>query len=121
MGKIDWNSRPMQIAVSLLAIVLLFVLPFFTGCTIPMVGKITFSWLQLFYGVLSLDLAVAVYVWGVGNWSRFEPPPILDSSLTPQSNEPAQGPPPKPVTPVQLNAAPQGQPPGAPPAPQGGH
>ena len=38
-------------------------------------GKISLSRMQLAYGLLSALIAVALYVWGVGNWSRFEPPP----------------------------------------------
>jgi hypothetical protein len=95
MGETDWKSRVIsfsyslqaKIIVSVLAIVLLFVLPGLSGWTIPWMGKITFSWMQLFYGVLSLELALAVYTWGVGNWSRFEPPPHEPDSGTPQKSD----------------------------------
>jgi hypothetical protein len=94
MEETDWKSQlrsflyslQAKIIVSLLAIVLLVVLPFFSGCTIPGMGKITFSWMQLFYGVLSLELALAVYTWGVGNWSRFEPPQRSADSSTAQKD-----------------------------------
>jgi hypothetical protein len=95
MGETDWKSRLIsfsyssraKIIVSLLAIVLLFVLPGLSGWTIPGMGKITLSWMQLFYGVLSLELALAVYTWGVGNWSRFEPPPGDADSATLQKSD----------------------------------
>jgi hypothetical protein len=96
MGETDWKSRVRRfsysvwakIIVSLLAIALLFVLPSLSGRTIPGMGTITFSWMQLFYGMLSLDLALAVYTWGVGNWSRFEPPQSSADSATPQTKDP---------------------------------
>lgn len=75
-------------------------------------GKISLSRMQLAYGLLSVLIAVALYVWGVGNWSRFEPPPD-----TPDKS-------PDPKTPPPLNAA-QGAPLAAPPAtpapPKGGN
>ena len=94
MGETDWKSRLIRfsysswakVIVSLLAFVLLFVLPGLSGWTIPGMVKITFSWMQLFYGVLSVELTLAVYTWGVGNWSRFEPPPYDADSATPQKS-----------------------------------
>jgi len=86
----DFSYSPWaKIIVSLLAIVLLFVLPSLSECTIPWMGKITFSWMQLFYGVLSLELALAVYTWGVGNWSRFEPPQHDENTATQRKNDAA--------------------------------
>src|SRR5579859_294360 len=37
-------------------------------------ARIPLGRLQLAYGLLSVVIAVALYAWGVGNWSRFEPP-----------------------------------------------
>jgi hypothetical protein len=90
MTKPNLNSGFVKIVVSLLAIVLLFVLPFLTGTTLPIIGTITFTWMQLFYGSLSLALALAVYVWGVGNWSRFEPPKIPPAASPSPPSDPAK-------------------------------
>jgi hypothetical protein len=95
MGETDWKSRLRSFSysvwaktiVSVLAIVLLFALPCLSGRTIVGMGKITFSWMQLFYGVFSLELALAVYTWGVGNWSRFEPPQPSADSAAPQKGD----------------------------------
>lgn len=53
----------------------------FRGARIPL------SRLQLAYGLLSAIIAVALYVWGVGDWSRFEPPP--DSASKPSDSKAA--------------------------------
>ena len=95
MAETGWMSRIRGFSyspwaktiVSLLAIGLLFVLPGLSGRNIPGMGKITFSWMQLFYGALSLEVALAVYTWGVGNWSRFEPPQPSADSATPQKGD----------------------------------
>jgi hypothetical protein len=100
------------------AFVLLFVLPSLSGCSIRGVGKITFSWMQIFYGLLSLELALAVYVWGVGNWSRFEPPEPSSASSIPATSDPSKAP--APGQPIQPNTEQAAQPAGAPPAAQGG-
>lgn len=97
MAETGWMSRIRDFSysswaktiVSLVAVVLLFVLPSLSGCSIPWIGKITFSWMQLFYGVLSLELALAVYTWGVGNWSRFEPRQPAADPAPPQKNDAA--------------------------------
>lgn len=61
---------------------------------------------QLAYGLFSAIIAVALYVWGVGNWSRFEPPKDSPDS-TNKSSEPKTTPTP---TPGGVAAAPGGAP-----------
>ena len=73
----------MQWVSCIIALALLIGLPFLA----PNINKIHEGWnlsrTQLLYVVLSSEIAVAVYVWGVGNWSRFEPP----SSAAAPSNQ----------------------------------
>lgn len=87
----------------LLPIVLPLLAPFFgvhEGGTIPLGG------LQVLYAVLSVEIATVVYIWGVGKWSRYEPPHISSSSTaedrgvaqTPVSGSPS---PSKPGPPAQ--------------------
>jgi len=82
--------------------------------------KIVLSRTQVLYAVLSFEIVLAVYIWGVGSWSRFEPPPAPSGSTTPQTSDPAQG---QPGTagPAQKGVPPTAQPPGTPPVQQGGH
>lgn len=54
-------------------------------------GKISLSRMQLAYGLLSVLLAAALYVWGVGYWSRFEPPPDKSPDPKPPSPDATQG------------------------------
>jgi hypothetical protein len=94
-----WNA-----GILLVGALLLFVLPPLTPyIDIPMLGKIPLSGLQMFYAVLSLEIVLAVYVFGVGVLSRSEPQPI-SAGYPPQ---------PGPTPPAQENT----------PAvtPQGGH
>jgi hypothetical protein len=100
MGETGKNGSWLKILVSLLVIVLVFLLPFLSGSTLWIVGKITFTWMQLFYGALSLALALAVYVWGVGNWSRSEPPPLPSAASTAQTTAPGE---PRPTAPKGAN------------------
>jgi hypothetical protein len=37
------------------------------------IGKLSLSPMQVLYTTLTLEITLAVYIWGVGNWSRFEP------------------------------------------------
>jgi hypothetical protein len=109
-----WLKIVIALAAILLPIALLWVAP----CLgIREGGKISLSRMQLLYGILSSEIAVAVYMWGVGNWSRFEPP---QTSATPQTSDPAKPQAPAAVQPVQAKAGPPAQPAGAPLAPQGG-
>ncbi len=43
---------------------------------------------QVLYAVLAGEIVLAVYLWGVGNWSRFEPPQEL---LGPSPRQPSGG------------------------------
>jgi len=82
-------------------------------------GKIPFSRMQLTYGLLSVLIAVALYVWGVGDWSRFEPPRDSEGSGDKSSDAKAtpQNPPGNtPQTPAIGTPAGDG-----PAAPKGGH
>jgi hypothetical protein len=76
-------------------------------------GRIPLSPLQMIYVILSLEIVLAVYAWGVGDWSRFEPPQTPSVSAAQEASSP--------TPPVPQNVAPTAQPPGTPPAPQGGH
>lgn len=75
-------------------------------------GQIPLTWMQLAYGLLSVLLAAALYVWGVGDWSRFEPPEDTPS----KSSDP--NPPPPPSTTQSASLA---QPPAGPQPPKGGN
>jgi hypothetical protein len=101
-----------KIAFVVVALVLLVVLPLLA----PYVGigegeKISLSRSQVLYAVLSSELALVIYIWGVGNWSRFEPP---------QTSGPAQVAASAAPPPAQTNVVPTEKQPGAPPQ-QGGH
>ena len=62
----------------------------FLAVTLPLVWPLLrkFKWIagidaspmQVLYTVLTLDISVAVYIWGVGNWSRYEPAKNTDDS-----------------------------------------
>jgi hypothetical protein len=81
-------------------------------------GKISLSRMQLLYGLVSMVIAVAIYIWGVGNWSRFEPPtnssvssatPASDSTQAPPiSGQAAQPNAAAPPQPADTSAAPKG-------------
>ncbi|OLE45908.1 MAG: hypothetical protein AUG46_11290 [Acidobacteria bacterium 13_1_20CM_3_58_11] len=106
MNKFETTRFRLKIGFAVAAVLLPFVLPFmapFLG--IYAGGKIPLSGIQVVYAVLSSEIALAVYLWGVGNWSRFEPP------FSPAPSTPQTGGAPQPPGPA----------PGAPPAPQGGH
>ena len=81
-----WLKLGFVVSAVLLAILLPLVAPFFG---IHEGGRIPLNGLQVLYAVLSVEIAAAVYVWGVGKWSRYEPPPIPTTSA-PQGNGPAQ-------------------------------
>jgi hypothetical protein len=122
VNKFETKRLWLKIGFVLAAILLPMVLPFLApSLGVREGGKIPLSSMQVLYAVLSVELAVAVYVWGVGNWSRFEPPPLLSASSVPQMGGPAQPPGPGPASPLPVNVAPPTQPPGVPPPPQGGH
>jgi hypothetical protein len=89
----------------LLPIVLPLLAPFFG---IHEGGTISLSGLQVLYAVLSVEIATVVYIWGVGKWSRYEPPRISSFSTAQESGvrqTPVSGStspsPPKPGPPAQ--------------------
>jgi len=106
MVKIFETSRlRLKIGFAVAAVLLPIVLPFLAPLLgIREGGKISMNGIQVLYAVLSSEITLAVYMWGVGNWSRFEPPQITSGSSTPQTGSPT----------------PPAQGPGAPPAPQAG-
>ena len=66
-----------NVVILLFAALFLFVLPPLTPyIDIPKLGKIGLSGMQMFYGVLSLEIVLAVYIFGVGVLSRSQPQPI---------------------------------------------
>lgn len=91
-----------------LAVALPLVWPWLGKC--EWIAKISVSPMQVLYTTAALEITLAVYIWGVGNWSRFEPP--RDASDSPAS--PAVG------TPAGQGGAPAPAA-GTPAAQQGGH
>lgn len=90
-----WNA-----GILLVAALLLFVLPpLIPYIDIPLLGKIPLSGLQMFYAVLSLEIVLAVYVFGVGVLSRSEPQPISAGYPPQPSPTPAAQESTPPVTP----------------------
>ena len=49
------------------------------------IASFSLSPLQVLYAIISLEVSVAVYVWGVGSWSRYEPPKQPSPSVAPPS------------------------------------
>jgi hypothetical protein len=94
------------------AALFLFVVPSLTPyIDIPKLGKIPLSGMQMFYAVLSLEIVLAVYIFGVGVLSRTQPQPI-SAGYPPQAGGiPAPTPQPGPTAPAQK----------PPVTPQGGH
>jgi hypothetical protein len=105
------------LAAILVVIVILWVAP---SVGIREGGKISLSRMQLLYGLVSTVIAVAIYIWGVGKWSRFEPPKNSAVSLSPKASNPAQTPATRSGQPVQPNAGAPAQTAGTPAAPKGG-
>jgi hypothetical protein len=102
----------LKIVFAAVAILLLVALPPVTPhLSIWKVGKIPLSPFQMLYLVLSSEIVLAVYLWGVGNWSRFEPPQIPTGSPAPKLGGPVQPPPTVDTPPVQEqgNLPPQAQ------------
>ena len=94
-------------AIVLLAVLL--ILAYFHSAQV--VGIASLSPMQLIHVFLSIELVVAVYLWGVGNWSRFEPPRIPTGTATPVAAAAGQAQPPTdtPSAAVQENISPPGQ------------
>jgi hypothetical protein len=112
----------LKIGFAVAAVLLPIVLPFLAPhIGIREGGNIPLSGLQVLYAVLSVELAVAVYVWGVGNWSRFEPPRISPATPAVPTSGPAQTARLGPTPPAAINAGPAAPTSGTPSALQGGH
>jgi hypothetical protein len=77
-------------------------------------GMTPLSPMQMIYVFLSIELVVAVYLWGVGNWSRFEPPRIPTGFGTPLAAGAAQPQPPAGTSPAAVRGS------VSPPGPKGG-
>lgn len=104
-----WNA-----VILFVAALLLFALPPLTPyIDIPMLGKIPLSGLQMFYAILSLEIVLAIYIFGVGVFSRSQPQSI-SSGYPPQPGSiPVPPPQPGPTPPTQKSTPPV--------TPQGGH
>jgi hypothetical protein len=75
MDKFETERLRLKIGFAVFAILLPVVLPILAPSVgIHEDGKIPLNALQVLYAVLSVELVMAVYMWGVGNWSRYEPP-----------------------------------------------
>jgi hypothetical protein len=103
-----------NVVILLFAALFLFVLPPLTPyIDIPKLGKIGLSGMQMFYGVLSLEIVLAVYIFGVGVLSRSQPQPISAGYPPQPGSIPAPTPQPGPTPPAQKSTPPV--------TPQGGH
>jgi hypothetical protein len=68
VNKFQTKPLWLKIVITLAAILLPIALVWVAPCLeIREGGKISLSRMQLLYGVLSSEIAVAVYMWGVGN------------------------------------------------------
>jgi hypothetical protein len=104
----------MNVVILLIAALFLFVLPPLTPyIDIPKLGKIPLSGMQMFYAVLSLEIVLAVYIFGVGVLSRTQPQAISAGYPPLPGSGPAQTAQPGPTSPVQKSNPPV--------TPQGGH
>lgn len=69
------SRRNLKITFSIAAIFLVVTLPLLwpllSKC--KWIARIDATPLQVLYTILSLDIILAIYMWGVGNWSRYEP------------------------------------------------
>jgi hypothetical protein len=97
----------LKAVILLVAALFLFVLPPLTPyIDIPRLGKIPLSGQQMFYAVLSLEIVLAVYVFGVGVLSRFEPQPVSAGYPPQPGSGPAPTPQPGVAPPVQTGTPP---------------
>lgn len=119
MNRFETGNNKLQIGVLVTALLLLLVLPPLTPYIyVWKLGKIPLSPMQMLYGILSIELVVATYIWGVGFWSRFEPRGAVAGAEGQPAGGAAQAPQSGTILPVQKNAAAPAQPPVQPP--QGG-
>jgi hypothetical protein len=122
ISDIELKAKKHRLQIAFVVAAMLF--PILLGILAPTLGieeggKVSLTRMQLVYAVVSLEIAIAVYLWGVGNWSRFEPPRLPrgvgdagapDNLLRPQA--------PAPVDAPIIDVAPSK--PGKPQTPQGG-
>jgi hypothetical protein len=107
VNKFESNRLRLKIGFVVFAILLPIVLPSLAPVFgIHEGGRISLSGLQVLYAVLSVEIATVVYIWGVGKWSRYEPP-LISSSSTAQESGVAQ-------TPVSGSTSPSPSKPGPP-------
>jgi hypothetical protein len=91
MNKFETDRLRLKIVFVVCAILLPIVLPILAPSVgIREGGRISLNGLQVLYAVLSMEIAATVYMWGVGNWSRYEPPhrvvqPPVQASDSPQT------------------------------------
>ena len=74
VNRFETGNNRLQIGVLGAGLLLLLVLPPLTPYIyLWKMGRIPLSPMQMLYALLSTELVVATYIWGVGFWSRFEP------------------------------------------------
>lgn len=94
MTKFETDRRRLKIVFVVCVILLPVVVPILAPWVgIREDGRIPLNGLQVLYAVLSIEIAATVYMWGVGNWSRYEPPqrvmpPSVQASDSPQTPGP---------------------------------
>ena len=97
MNKFETDRRRLKIVFVVCVILLPVVVPILAPWVgIREDGRIPLNGWQVVYAVLSIEIAATVYVWGVGNWSRYEPPqrvtpPPVQASNSPQTLGPGSG------------------------------
>lgn len=92
MDKFETERLRLKLGFAVFAILLPVVLPVLAPSVgIHEGGRIPFDRLQVLYAVLSVELAMAVYMWGVGNWSRYEPPHRSTTPAPPAGDLPRVG------------------------------
>jgi hypothetical protein len=76
------SRRNLKIAFSIAAIFLVVTLPLLWPLLTKYkwIARIDATPLQVLYTILALDVIWAIYMWGVGNWSRYEPAKNADDS-----------------------------------------
>lgn len=104
MNSFETKRLKLKVLFVAVAGLLLVVLPVLTA-HVARIGKILLSPAQMLYAVLSLEIVLAIYLWGVGNWSRFEPPQNLSGSTSQRPGNPPLRPTPA-TPPIQERVAP---------------
>jgi hypothetical protein len=111
------KQHPVQTAFWVGLVVIPAVIVGFAPCLhIGKDGWLQLTRMQLGYALVSIELALVVYMYGVGNWSRFEPPKLPSGTGAP-SNPPDAKPAVVPAAGAPQAASPQA---GTPGKPQGG-